>query len=306
MAPVRLQASFVLLTYESHVDQQRLLDFVTAIRPGISRYSICHEIGDTGYEHTHAAFDFGGQFKFDSDRFDFDGFHPNIVIKKGQREFKLAVTYTRKAPVGEVLTNCEGFVDKEAAQDAAFEAAIERIQSHNTWGAVVTDLSLRKYTSRMQWMKDVWAARKETIPVDDHSLHDWQQDIVTELEQGTVPKRKVTWVFDAIGNKGKSWLAAHLEHKFPDRVLVLVGGKHLDMAYTYAQCVADIVIFDLPRTYEESVPYALMEQLKNGRVSSQKYQPKMVKRTSVWVYVFANFEPDYSKLSADRWDLRSI
>jgi hypothetical protein len=52
--------------------------------------------------------------------------------------------------------------------------------------------------------------------------------------------------------------------------------------------------------------YSLMEDLKDGLMFSGKYDggPKLF--DSPMVVVFANWEPDYTKWSADRYDVRKL
>jgi len=41
-------------------------------------------------------------------------------------------------------------------------------------------------------------------------------------------------------------------------------------------------------------------------MNTVKYQGKRIRWNSVHVLVFANFHPDVSKLSIDRWDIREL
>ena len=78
----------------------------------------------------------------------------------------------------------------------------------------------------------------------------------------------------------------------------------------YAQKPTKIVLFDLSRTTETSEDsrkhyldgiYSLAEDLKNGRIVSTKYESKTVFFPPPHVIFFANFEPDYTKWSEDRY-----
>ena len=53
--------------------------------------------------------------------------------------------------------------------------------------------------------------------------------------------------------------------------------------------------------------YQVIEDLKNGRITSQKYSGKVKYLGAIpHVIVFANWKPNFSKLSRDRWVLRQI
>jgi hypothetical protein len=98
---------------------------------------------------------------------------------------------------------------------------------------------------------------------------------------------------------------------------VLTGGKKIDMAYIYAQNPTSIVVFDLPRTAEINTEesdrkhhldgiYSLAEELKNGILVSGKYESKTVVFKVPHVIFFANFEPDMTKWSSDRYFVKNI
>lgn len=141
-------------------------------------------------------------------------------------------------------------------------------------------------------------------------LRPWQSallDIVTE----TACPRKIHWIWENHGNVGKSWMANYLGCLHG--ATVLTAGKKVDMAYIYAQKPTGIVIFDLSRTTEPSDGksyldgiYSLAEDLKNGRVVSTKYESKTVYFPSPHVVFFANFPPDMTKWSPDRYFITGL
>lgn len=135
--------------------------------------------------------------------------------------------------------------------------------------------------------------RQEFIP------RDWQIELNAEL-CGPADNRKIIWYCDIAGNRGKSFFASN----FSGNAYVVNGGKAADIYYAYFY--EPVVFFDLARQKEDIVAYDVMENFKNGYFLSTKYQVKRVKFNIPHVVVFANFMPDQSKLSADRWDIRVI
>lgn len=92
--------------------------------------------------------------------------------------------------------------------------------------------------------------------------------------------------------------------------MVLGSGRHQDLYYLMAQN-PDIhnvgaMFFDFTREVEERVPYSVLESVKNRRIISTKYEPISLRLPMMHVVVFANFAPDRTKLSADRWDVIEI
>lgn len=137
--------------------------------------------------------------------------------------------------------------------------------------------------------------REDLVPRDG-----WQTELFNEL-QGIPDSRKVIWYVDYNGNSGKSYFATHYTDK-PS--YYITGGKAADIFYGYSY--EGVVFFDLARMKQEIVQYDVMESFKNGQFYSTKYECKNVKFNVPHVVVFSNFDPDRSKLSTDRWDVRVI
>ena len=95
---------------------------------------------------------------------------------------------------------------------------------------------------------------------------------------------------------------------------VLTNGKKVDIAYIFAQKPTNIVLFDLSRTTEATEDnkhrldgiYSLAEDLKNGRIVSTKYDSKTIFFPVPHVIFFANFEPDYTEWSEDRYTVKHL
>lgn len=141
------------------------------------------------------------------------------------------------------------------------------------------------------------------------TLRPWQLTLKNLVEQEPDP-RQIFWHWDSQGNTGKSWMAKYLMANH--NALILESGRKMDLAYIFQQHLNPIVIFDLARTTAPDpearsspldVIYSLMENLKNGYLISTKYDSKRVVFKVPHVIVFANFEPDYSKMSGDRWQV---
>lgn len=138
---------------------------------------------------------------------------------------------------------------------------------------------------------------------DNIVWYPWQQGILDGLNQ-PVHNRKVTWLYEETGNVGKSTLTRYLasigKAYTPD------VSKIQDILYNYNY--EPVVIFDIPRSKEEHIDhfYTAIEQFKNGHFTSTKYEPRHMLFKSPHVIVFANFYPNTSKLSMDRWDIIPI
>lgn len=139
-------------------------------------------------------------------------------------------------------------------------------------------------------------------------LYEWQQNILDHIK--TEPDdRTINWIYETEGNRGKTALIKLLCAKHN---ALLVGGKAGDAKYLVTKyeetqgCYPQLVIFSFPRTIEEYVSYTAVEEIKDGVFCSTKYECKMVVMNSPHILCFANFYPDESKLSADRWNIINI
>lgn len=132
-------------------------------------------------------------------------------------------------------------------------------------------------------------------------LREWQATFLNEIKNSN--DRKIYWVYDKVGNSGKTALAKYM---VLTQKAMYVSGKSADIKYaisTYLENdVPKIVIFDYPRSLENYVSYGAIEEVKNGIFFSNKYESKMCIFEPPVVIIFSNFLPDHSQLSEDRWE----
>ena len=135
-------------------------------------------------------------------------------------------------------------------------------------------------------------------PLEGLTLYDWQERII-DIIKGPVHPRKIYWFWEPVGNVGKSDFCLHciLRH---EAVVYNSGEKDILFAHKKQK----VVFFDLSRTVEGL--YDSLEKLKKGFCFSGKYESGMKVYPKPHIVVFANFEPDTSKLSMDRWDISRI
>lgn len=135
------------------------------------------------------------------------------------------------------------------------------------------------------------------------TLRTWQQGLLTKVSTAG-STRTVHWYWEGVGNVGKSWMAKYLS--VVKDALVVTAMKKADLLYLIANARPSLVIFDLSRTTEDGsvqVVYEVLESLNNGHICSGKYQSQSFYMAPPHAVVFANYAPDQSKLSADRWKL---
>ena len=142
---------------------------------------------------------------------------------------------------------------------------------------------------------------RDKIPapeVPSHPLRDWQQDLYANLSLAP-DDRKVIFIVDRVGNKGKSWFAKYY-CSLHSNAFLMKPGKHADMAYVLPH-ILRVLFLDCTRKQVEHLPYSLIESLKDGYVMSAKYESCMKKYPPMHVVVLLNEDPDLNALSQDRY-----
>ena len=135
-------------------------------------------------------------------------------------------------------------------------------------------------------------------------LREWQQELDSSV-QGSACDRRITFVVDEEGNKGKSWLTSHWLTEYDGAQFMSVG-KRDDLAFS-VKVESKLFVFDVPRGSMEFLQYGILEQLKNRVVFSPKYMSvTKILHQVPHVVVFCNEHPDMTKLSEDRYNIIEI
>lgn len=135
-------------------------------------------------------------------------------------------------------------------------------------------------------------------------LRDWQSTLKERLS-GDADDRTVDFVVDTLGGKGKSWFCMHMLGEFDD-VQYMSVAKRDDLAHMIDE-QKRIFLMDVPRDQLQYLNYSILEQLKNGLVSSPKYESRVkVLEQAAHVVVFTNEQPDMTLLSIDRYNIINL
>jgi hypothetical protein len=192
--------------------------------------------------------------------------------------------------------------DLKTAMIAARDIPLEELMEHPEHAQVVA--------RHMQYFRQLYTNRRNKAGIEslraqfaDVQLRPWQSAALALTQEDPDP-RTVHWFFDLAGNTGKSWFANYLMARHD--AALFTNGKLADMAFAYNY--ERIVLIDLARTQADRIDhfYQFIESMKNGVVFSPKYESGKKLFSTPHVLVFANFEPDKSKLSEDRWRVWDI
>jgi len=157
------------------------------------------------------------------------------------------------------------------------------------------------YARYSRGFKEWLEATNENHRMDLPELRPWQAELM-EIINGPVHPRKVYWYYDHVGGAGKTAMSIYLEG-FHDG-LILCAGRHDRMQEAYQG--QRVVVFDFTREMQDRVPYCIIETVKNGRQHGGFYGRGPRGFSPPHVIIFANFLPDESKLSADRWEIKTL
>lgn len=159
---------------------------------------------------------------------------------------------------------------------------------------------------------DVFTNMEIDIPKDPMNglkFHDWQKELI-EIIENKPDSRSIYWIYDTVGNSGKTTFCKHL--CLTKKKCLYVSGKCENIKYAIASFeesngyYPNLILFDFVRSNEEKLSYEAIEAVKNGIFFVGKYESKQVVFDNPHVIIFANFKPELHKLSLDRWHIRNI
>lgn len=297
----RLSNQKILLTYKTHIDKETLIsrirDIVSSQCKEIRFMRVAHETADeeNPYEHTHMVCDFGKAFQSRNARiFDIDGIHPHINPIKTIPHFENAKEYLskedpdnqdlKKTSIVSSIWNCESLP----------EAMLKATRINDAIG-----------------IKTIFESKPKAPITMKGEPRGWQLDLYDKLF--TEPDdREILVYYDPIGNTGKSWFTKYMFIKHPDKTIFLKTANQKDTATTIGEYIKDgwsgnTIILDLCRDYQERKSlYAIVEDLKNGMITSTKYKGGNFVFEIPHIVIFVNFMVDVDKLSHDRWKIYNM
>lgn len=305
---IKWQGKRFMLTFKDHLDVNDITRAFENLIPkslAVPQMKILHEIGSSGYKHTHVLCLFARRIKLESRR-KWKAFRAEL------RDFHL-----KPISSDEHFQNCMKYED--AAKKSTLESIIHfdnilewspAVPYHDTvldfivnaksWRDVLFNKQHSAYLcNRLAWARELFDFSHCRIVEDLPHPYDWQSHIIEHVTTPCVDDRTVHWIYDPIGGNGKSKLSNFLLANH--NAFLVDEGKKSNIAYAYQG--EPIVIFDLCRDQEDFVPYKVMESFKNKRIFSSKYKSVLKGFDQPHVIVFANFLPVEQKLSKDRWEV---
>lgn len=172
-----------------------------------------------------------------------------------------------------------------------------------------------------------YAIMKKKIDKDLHDEYkeiknyEWQEELYTKL-RGNPDNRKIIWIFETVGNIGKSTFMNKysIENEKDCYVINDIGrvGDATDGLRNWMLTGKKprTIMIDLARTREEMISiYTFIENLKNGLITCTKYKGEIMRFKSPHIVIFSNWAPEIQikigekhkdSLSRDRWDIHTV
>lgn len=181
-------------------------------------------------------------------------------------------------------------------------------------GARGTDVQNYKYCIKdgdfveMGFTKTWKIKNKITIikSIKKEQFFEWQKDVykIWEDFKNNREDRIINWFYSEKGCNGKTAMAKYFV--INEEFGYLNNAKTADICFYASNNIMDGYIFDFCRSNEDKINYQAIESLKNGIMFSGKYESGVVCMDSPCIICFANFKPDTSKLSKDRWNIINL
>lgn len=209
-----------------------------------------------------------------------------------------------------------GIVDKGQGSRADLQDVYDAIQEGKSWAELLEDhfVALSKcHVVAKQLYDHVLTKKTNDIykrQMESAVLRPWQHKVSTHILTSQPDPRAVYYIWDEVGNMGKTFLASYLDSM--KSALVLQAGKKADIAYIIKgkYTTMTTVIFDLTRSSESgsvNVVFEVCEALKGGNLMSTKYESLCLRVQPMHVIIFSNYAPQLRDanakltLSCDRW-----
>lgn len=303
MKNFRVSGKHFMLTFKGHLKIKDL-----PFMKKLNTHKIFHEVGKTGYKHTHVVICFIKKFESRNVKcFDSGEVHPNIKAIKTKKHWERCINYdesNKKKDIEKIGIVSDTLNGNEYEWLGTYRTII---QAHKKWADVINDDYLTNVVQKYPyWAREAFdntpSKYKFDLVEEYGSLLKWQEEVISRLNNQD--KRKVMWIYDKEGNNGKSELSDHLEDN--NDAYIVESANYKDIAYLWN--LEETVVFDLVRSRDEDdfTPYRAIEAFKKGRITSTKYKPvrkRLEHSKGCKIVIFSNSLPDYKRLSRDRWDI---
>ena len=153
--------------------------------------------------------------------------------------------------------------------------------------------------------------------LEDRCYYEWQLEVANLVRtRAHKDERVIHWYWDPDGNAGKTSFAFHM-NLIDEDYFYYVNSKGADIKCAIAGVVAyqkkkfkriklGCVFFNYVRSAEDYISYDALESIKDRIFFNGKYESGRCMMQPVHVICLANFEPNMTRCSTDRWRVVKI
>lgn len=147
-------------------------------------------------------------------------------------------------------------------------------------------------------------------PLKNLDLYPWQIELLNILKEEP-EERFIYWFWEPTGNIGKTSFCKSYIINNPNSSLIL-SGKSSDIKFGISEFIKNpkndlkTAFFHYVRSQEDFISYEAIESVKDGIFYSGKFESSMCVFNIPHIIIFANFPPDETKLSLDRWIIKRL
>ena len=281
------------------------------------------------YPHTHVLVDLERRFQTTNCRFfDLDvnvlgnseAIHPNIKCVGTKGHWDNACTYLAKEdPENRDLLVKPNFITGILECATSQEALLKFAKKPGDVAGVLQAHKLRpafgcldRTCEFARWQVQLKGILEERGPICHPPTPlvdpDWTLPFV--FKSGN--DRKIIVIWDPIGKCGKTFFCKQLMVHDPRKYLMLQGISCVrDTATVIAGALqngwlGDTVLINLTRSSADHKIYDPIEALRDGCITSQKYEGRTMLWDSANLVMLSNWMPKLSSMSKDRWEVYSI
>jgi len=301
VAPVGQGPKYKSWCYTLNNYTEEIVARIEGLRDGIEYHVFGKEVGETGTPHLQGFIKFLCRKRAMWVK-NYIGSNPHVEYAKFPVN---AIAYCKKD--GDVF-EFGTFIGAGKRSDIDdYKAFIETAKAEKR---KVYDEDLRQEFSELyskcgKFMKEYRDDHRVEKEIETHPLKEWQGTLGVDLLK-VAGDREIIFIVDRDGNAGKSWYARYFRQMHPTDTQILKPGKYADMAYELSERTR-VLFLDCPRAKQtEYIQYDFLESVKDGYVFSPKYESRMKQLNACHVVVFMNEDPDMTKLSMDRYDVRHV
>lgn len=256
---------------------------------GVNEYEVIPEIGESGTRHLQGCIQFKSKKGFNAVRKllcnNNNGVLSQPHIEKCKATYATNVLYCRKS------------VEPERWEYYQKNKQIKSKSSNKRKSA--------KQIEKEELQKKIDDEKKLKLEeyYGDVSWKPFQQHILDIIETKT-DERSIYWIWEEEGNVGKSYLSEFIWLSFEGTLRA--EGKSDNISYAAMEMVKNegvfpkIILCDIPRSKSNYLNSGMLETLKNGSITSGKYETGSMGCRYPHVIVFSNAHPSILNVSSDR------